>query len=182
MISYPYTIDNGHGEQLTFLGRKIIDGTVVLEVENSVSPGAGPPMHVHHKQSEGLTVLEGRIGVEYPGKPPVYFGPGESIEFAPGCYHRFWNAGSETLKCRGFITPPDNIEYFLSALYASMRNSSKGRPSTFDAAWLLRHFRSEFNMSGIPAPVRKLVFPMVIFFGRLKGAHRKFLTAPKTLY
>ena len=54
--TYPHTIDNGAGEQLTFLRR---DGDR-LEVENFVKPGSGPPMHVHHHQEEGLTIEQKR--------------------------------------------------------------------------------------------------------------------------
>ena len=60
---YPRTIDNGHGELLTFLGVRIdADGRQVLEVENQVQPGSGPPMHAHHLQEESVTVTEGRMG------------------------------------------------------------------------------------------------------------------------
>ena len=44
----PPTIDNGEGELLTFLGvRYDAGGREVLEVENRVQPGSGPPMHAH---------------------------------------------------------------------------------------------------------------------------------------
>ena len=60
--SYPHTIENGAGEQLTFIAIKQGPDGEYLEVENQVSPGAGPPMHVHFKQEESLTVVKGRIG------------------------------------------------------------------------------------------------------------------------
>jgi hypothetical protein len=43
--SYPHTIDNGGGERLTFLRRVQGPHGERLEVENTVAPGAGPPMH-----------------------------------------------------------------------------------------------------------------------------------------
>jgi quercetin dioxygenase-like cupin family protein len=39
---------------------------------NEVQPGAGPPMHVHFKQEEGLTVVAGRLGYQLKGGPPRY--------------------------------------------------------------------------------------------------------------
>jgi len=87
-------IDNGGGELVTFLGvRTDSDGRELLEVENQVQPGSGPPMHVHHLQEESLTVQEGRIGYRVPGGPERFAGPGETVTFAPGQMHRFWNAG-----------------------------------------------------------------------------------------
>ncbi len=59
---YPHTIDNGAGERLTFLRRVSGPEGDRLEVENVVTPGAGPPMHIHYYQEEVLTVREGRIG------------------------------------------------------------------------------------------------------------------------
>jgi hypothetical protein len=53
MPDYPRTIDNGAGEQLTFLGVRRDGRGEYGEARNIVSPGAGPPMHVHHLQDEG---------------------------------------------------------------------------------------------------------------------------------
>jgi hypothetical protein len=59
MPDYPHTIDNAAGERLTFLEPGSGDRQ---EVTNSVSPGAGPPMHVHYLQAESLTVESGTMG------------------------------------------------------------------------------------------------------------------------
>lgn len=59
---HPHTIDNGAGERLTFLGIRSDEQGEYLEVTNTVSPGSGPPMHVHHLQEEGLTVDRGTMG------------------------------------------------------------------------------------------------------------------------
>jgi hypothetical protein len=53
--TYPHTIENGAGERLTFLRRVQDAAGDLLEVENLVKPGSGPPMHVHHQQEEALT-------------------------------------------------------------------------------------------------------------------------------
>ena len=68
--SYPHTIDDGAGERLTFLRRVAGQGGDRLEVQNVVAPGAGPIMHVHHYQTEGLTVQQGRIGYQRLGEVP----------------------------------------------------------------------------------------------------------------
>jgi hypothetical protein len=61
--TYPHTIESGSGEQITFV-RKVADpGGDYLEVENLVQPDAGPPMHVHFKQNESLTVIKGKLGI-----------------------------------------------------------------------------------------------------------------------
>ncbi|HWI22935.1 MAG TPA: cupin domain-containing protein [Baekduia sp.] len=174
---YPHTIENG-GERLTFV-RRIEDGTGDrLEVENVVKPGFGPPMHVHHRQVESLTVAEGRIGYQRLGEEPQFAGPGESVTFQAGEVHRFWNAGDGELRCKGHIQPADNIEYFLGAMYDSQRESGSMRPGVFDAAFLMRRFRSEFAMTEIPAPVQRFVFPLQVLIGHLLGKYRKYADAP----
>jgi len=136
-------------------------------------------MHVHHYQEEALTVQQGRIGYHRPGGEPQFAGPGETVVFKPGETHRFWNAGEEDLKCTGYVQPPDNIEYFLSSINASQRDSGSKRPGMLDAAFLTRRYWSEFAMTEIPAPVQRFIFPVLITAGRLLGKYRKYADAPK---
>ncbi len=176
--SYPHTIENGAGEVLSF-ARKVSDESGEwLEGDNQVQPGSGPPMHVHYKQSESLTVLKGKIGIQRLGQPPEYFGEGSTVMFEAGDAHRFWNAGDAPLVCRGVIKPAHNIEYFLTEIYKSAK-ANGGKPGSFDAAWLLTKYRSEFAMLAIPSFVKKVIFPVTLFFGKLAGKHRKFKDAPE---
>lgn len=179
MSTYPYTIENGAGERITFLRRVAGPDGDRLELENLLEPGAGPPMHIHHYQEEALTVERGRAGYQRAGEPPRYAGPGETLVFQPGEPHRFWNAGNDRLLCRGYIRPPDNVEYFLSALYASQQRSGGRRPDPFDAAFLMRRYRSEFGMVGLPALVERFVLPAQVALGRLLGKYRKYADAPE---
>ena len=121
MFTYPHTIENGHGEKLTFLQRVQTPGGEVLEVENVVAPNVGPPMHVHYHQEEALTVVKGKIGYQRKGEPEQFAGVGETVVFKPGEMHRFWNAGEEDLHCKGYIKPPDSIEYFLRGIYNAQK-------------------------------------------------------------
>ncbi|HJR35804.1 MAG TPA: cupin domain-containing protein [Gemmatimonadales bacterium] len=176
---YPHTIENGAGERLTFLRRVPTPAGDRLEVENLVTPGAGPPMHIHHHQEEALTVASGRIGYQRLGDPARFAGPGETVVFKPGEPHRFWNAGEGELLVTGYIEPADNAEYFLTELYESTRRNGGSRPDPFDAAFLIRRYRSEFAMVEIPAAVQRFLFPVQVVFGRLLGRYRKYANAPE---
>lgn len=177
--AYPRTIENGTGERLTFVRRVQDPAGDRLEVENLVKPGSGPPMRAHYHQEEGLTVRRGRIGYQRPGGPPRFAGPGETVVFEPGVPHRFWNAGEEDLLGTGYIRPADNAEYFLTALFESQRESGGSRPDAFDAAFLMRRYRSEFYMAEIPAVVQRFVFPVLVIVGRVLGMYRKYANAPE---
>ena len=177
--TYPHTIDNDAGERLTFLRRVPGSAGDRLEVENVVKPGAGPPMHVHRYQEEALTVQQGRIAYQCPGEPPQFAGPGETVTFKPGEAHRFWNAGEGDLRCTGYIEPADNVEYFLTEIFASIKWKGSTQPDPFDAAFLLRRYRSEFAMVEIPSAVQRFVFPVQVAVGRLLGRCRKYAEAPE---
>jgi len=179
MFTYPHTIDNGSGERLTFDRRIPRPEGDRLEGHNLVGPGSGPPMHVHHYQEEGLTVQRGRIGYERPGQPPQYAGPGETVVFRAGEAHRFWNAGDEDLLCTAYIEPADNIEYFLGQVFDSQRRNGGHRPDPFEVAFLASRYRSEFGMLAIPAPVQRLLFPVLVALGKLMGKYTRYADAPE---
>jgi quercetin dioxygenase-like cupin family protein len=174
----PRTITDGGGESLTFLGVHVDERGPYMHVRSVVQPGGGPPMHVHHRQDEGLTVERGTITYQRRGEAPRTAGPGEQVTFRAGEVHRFWNAGEEELVCDGWVGPPDNLEYFLTKMFAAMEATGGKRPRMYDAAFLLSRYRSEFGMTDIPAPVQRLVFPVLLAAGRLLGWHRRFAGAP----
>ena len=178
---YPHNIDNGHGEKITFLRLvKDLAGNW-LETEGHALPMAGPPMHVHFKQDEGFTVVKGKIATQVFGEEPKFAREGESVVFKAGTPHKFWNPGTEPLHIKGWINPANNVEYFLTELYDSTAANDGKRPSTFDGAWLMNHFRSEFDMVELPGFVKKVIFPIALFFGKLMGKDRKFAGAPKPM-
>lgn len=177
--SYPRTIEDGGGLQLTFLGRRRDERGELLEVRNLVAPGAGPVMHVHHLQEESLTVERGTLGYQRLGGPEQRAGVGETVTFPPGDAHRFWNAGTGELSCSGVARPPHNLEFFLTELYASTRRNGGKRPGALEAAWLSHRYRSEFATLAIPAPVRRFVFPVLAAVGGALGLRRRYAGAPE---
>jgi quercetin dioxygenase-like cupin family protein len=176
---FPHTIKNPIGETLIF--KEVVqepDGDKVL-VENYVTPKSGPPMHTHFLQDEALTVVKGRIGYQVQGGQLQYAGEGETIIFKRGTPHRFWNAGKDDLRCTGHIEPADNVEYFLTEMFESAKRNGGGRPDLFDVAFLTTRYRSEYAMVEIPALVQRLMFPLLIAVGRLRGRYRKYADAPE---
>jgi quercetin dioxygenase-like cupin family protein len=176
---YPRTIEDGAGSRLTFLGHAHDERGERLDVVSHVAPGHGPPPHVHHLQEEAIVVREGRLAWSVDGGPEQIAERGERVVFAPGVSHRFWNAGDEELVCEGSVRPPDNFEWFLSEVYASTRANGGRRPGTLDGAFLLTRYRSEFEMTAIPVPVRRVVMPLQAAIGRLLGRYGHFAGAPQ---
>lgn len=178
--TYPSSIDNGAGEVLTFLGVTHTLEGVRAEAEGVAQPGAGPPMHVHYLQEEAIRVVSGRLGYQVPGGEAKYATAGELAVFAPGVAHRWWNAGDTELHTTGWVSPPGNIEFFLGTLFASAK-ANGGRPSVFDAAFLITRYRSEYAMLAIPSFVQRLLFPVVLLIGRLLGKYDSYRNAPEPI-
>lgn len=176
--TYPHTIDNGSGEVLTFVRLVRGERGEMLEVENKVQPGSGPPMHIHWLQDESITVVKGKLGAQIAGQSVTFHGPGETITFHRGVAHRFWNAGDDVLFCKGWVTPAHNLVYFLTKIYESTKTNGNHRPSAFDGAFLQLKYQSEFDLVEIPTFVKKVMFPILVVFGKLLGKHRKFADAP----
>lgn len=178
-ITLPHTIYSP-GEKITFVRTFVKDGAELLEADMEVQPQAGPPMHTHHRQDEIFTILSGTMAYEIAGEDVQYAHPGDTVVIKAGLPHKFWNAGSDVLRCKGYVTPPDNFVYFLTELYKSI-NANKGRPALYDGAFLLSRYKTEFAMLEIPAFVQKVIFPVVLFVGNLAGKKKKFIHAPASV-
>lgn len=178
---FPHTIENGGGEKITFLA--LVQGPQgeILELENEVQPGHGPPMHVHFKQDESLTVVSGRMGYQFHGGEKLYLEAGQTAIFHAREPHRFWADGNEVLKCTGWVSPPQNLEYFLTELYLTTKENGGKQPGNFEGAFLLKKYGSEFDILEIPPFVKKVIFPLTIFFGKLFGKHKKYNDGPSPI-
>ncbi len=177
----PHTIESGKGEKIIF--KEIIkdpDGDKVI-IEGFCAPKAGPPMHVHFKQDEGFTVKSGKAGYQLFGSEPKFLSVGESVVFPRGQYHRFWNEGEDELKIESWVKPANSIIFFLSTLYAALKNSKTDRPEPFDSAYVMVRYKNEYDMKGLPGFVKKLVIPMTYQIGKLRGKYKKFKNAPEPL-
>ena len=178
-LKLPHTITSA-GEKITITRSFMNDGVETLECDVEVQPKAGPPMHTHHRQDESFTVISGIMAYQIMGEEVKYAYPGDYVMIKRGLPHKFWNAGNDVLKCKGYITPPENFVYFLTELYKSI-NANNGRPAMYDGAFLLSRYKTEFAMLEIPAFVQKVIFPVVLFFGNLGGKGKKYSNAPVTV-
>lgn len=177
----PHTIENCLGEKIIF--KQLVpepDGDRLL-VDNYVTPGHGPLMHTHFMQDESLTVVYGKIGYQVLGEEPKFAGSGDTVTFARGVAHKFWNAGNDILHCTGWIKPANTIVFFLTSIYAAQNKSGSARPETFDAAYLLTRYASEYDMPELPQLVKKVIMPATYQFGKLLGKYKHFNGAPTPL-
>lgn len=178
-IEFPFRIQNSTGETIVF--HELIndqDGDKIVG-ENFVLPQSGPPMHVHWLQDEGFTVIKGKIGYQIQGGPEQFAHAGESIFFERGVPHRFWNAGDDVLNCKAWLKPVNTFPFFIASIFEAQKKNASHQPELFDVAYLLTRYRSEYDMLAIPFFVRKVIFPIVYFMGRILKKYPHFKNAPE---
>jgi quercetin dioxygenase-like cupin family protein len=173
---YPYSFNLGTTERFTVFGPSEHEDGIRLEAENVLQPGARVPMHVHHLQEEGFTVLTGRAGYQRAGEEPALAEAGESVTFAPDVLHRFWNAGDDILHIRGYMKPPLNSEYFMLQLAKSIERNGGKAPNLLDAAYLLHLYRGEYSLGG--SPILRLLVPILGVVASVSGRRHKYADAP----
>jgi quercetin dioxygenase-like cupin family protein len=178
---FPLTIENGHGEKLTFVELVHEPDGDKLIVEGVCQPKSGPPMHVHYKQEEGFTVIKGRIGYQELGGEEKFLEEGDSVVFKRGTAHKFWGASEEPVLMRGWVKPANSIIFFLSSMYEAQKKSPTPRPEAYDAAFLMKRYKSEYGMIGLPGIVKNVIMPFTYQVGRLTGKYKKFKEAPEPL-
>src|SRR5258708_33708574 len=179
MTDYTHKSEIGPGEKMTFLGITSDKGVDRIDAEMRAQPGSGPIMHVHRLQEEAMNVQSGKIGYQLLGGELCYAVEGETVVFAPGIAHRWWNAGATEAYCTGWAKPPYNLEYFLTTLYRSMRENEGYRPGIFDLAFLITRHRSEFGIYALPGVVQRLVFPILVIIAKAMGKYDKFTDVPE---
>jgi quercetin dioxygenase-like cupin family protein len=180
MKTYPYTIENGAGERITFTGIvRDPDGIERVVGEGVAQPKAGPPFHIHYLEEEGFTVRSGTLGYQLLGHEPRYAQAGETVLFPAGAAHRWFNAGETEAHMTGWAKPPHNHPYILTSIFESMKRNGGRRPSMFDMAFLMTRYRNEIGNPTIPMWVQRAVFPILVILGKLTGRYAHFKDAPE---
>jgi mannose-6-phosphate isomerase-like protein (cupin superfamily) len=72
--------------------------------EEIVAPGAGAPLHIHHREDEAFLVLEGRLRIWCAGAVHD-LEPGAAIALPRGVPHRFENPGPGIARALVLCTP-----------------------------------------------------------------------------
>jgi quercetin dioxygenase-like cupin family protein len=178
-ITYPHVIENCIGEKIVFTElQKETDGDRLVG-DCYATPGNGPVMHTHWLQDESLTVIKGKVGYQVQGQPEHFAHEGETILFKRGVALRFWNAGQEVLHCKAWVKPANTFAFFLSSVFTAQNKSGKAQPEMFDAAYLLKRYSAEYDLTEIPKFVKKVVIPITYYTGKILGKYKHFKDAPE---
>jgi quercetin dioxygenase-like cupin family protein len=136
------TLVNPVGGHVTFKARGHETGGTLTVLETVVTPGDGPPLHVHVKDDEAVYVLEGEI--DFRVGDDIYDNRPGSFVFVPrGTPHTFQNVGSDDARMLLIFTP-SGIERLFELAAAS------GATSADDEGWASAAREAQTEMVGPP--------------------------------
>jgi mannose-6-phosphate isomerase-like protein (cupin superfamily) len=166
------TLQNRHTGEMLQLRRSRRDGELCLELKGSVPPrGQGPPLHIHFKEDEELSVVTGVLGVEVDGRV-IEVGVGETASVPMGSAHRWWNASDKTLVVQGFARPVFDLDEYLAGAFDVLNSGAANRPSVFYMAHLVWRYRKTQAVLFAPLWLQTLLVPTILLLGTLLGRYR----------
>lgn len=136
------TLVNPVGGHVTFKARgRETDGALTV-LETVVTPGDGPPLHVHVKDDEAVYVHEGEIDFRV-GDDVYQNRPGSFVFIPRGTPHTLQNVGSDDGRMLLMFTP-SGIERLFELAAAS------GATSADDEGWAGAAREAQTEMVGPP--------------------------------
>lgn len=108
-------------------------------LEETTQPGKGPPLHVHHRQTELFRFLEGEYELVVGGRRYVA-AAGAFAMVPPGIPHAFRNIGPTPARLLFILTPALGGEAFFTELATAMAH---GRPDPAALAELAQRHGTE---------------------------------------
>jgi mannose-6-phosphate isomerase-like protein (cupin superfamily) len=167
------TLENRrNGEILRMHRRYDAEGRIVLFLDGTLPPKTdGPPVHVHFREREEVIVKAGTVGALV-GTEKIIVPAGGTAIFPAGIPHHWWNAGDDLLELSGHVVPAVDLDRFLQAVFAVLNAGSNGRPPIFYLAHVLWRHRETQLLTVPPRTIQRIVFPVVLFIGRMLGKYR----------
>lgn len=110
-------------EQRILVGASTAGGQLAM-LEETTQPGKGPPLHIHHRQTEIFRFLEGEYELVV-GERRYVATAGAAAVVPPGTVHAFRNIGPTPARLLFILTPALGGEAFFTELAAAM---AQGKP------------------------------------------------------
>ncbi len=139
-----------------------------LVVDSWLEPGGNLPPHLHPRQEERWSVVEGRASFRLGGDERE-IGPEDGVVVvAPGVVHGVRSTSEQDAHLRCVVTPPLRLQQFLEEAAAAGQDgmfARGGRPRGLSgarwAARFLKRYRDETVFLFPPQPVQRLMFALL---------------------
>jgi len=147
-----------------------------LWVTTRLEPGGHLPEHFHPTLTEAWEVLDGSAGVKLEGTWRELTAADGPVLVEPFVRHELRNTSESTAHLRCWVTPPGQLEAFLTesarAAREGLYDGHNVPTSLAGVAWISEfalRFRDEIVMCSPPPAVQKLLLPVA---ARLTRRHR----------
>lgn len=125
----------------------------VLVFDLYLQPGGHVPAgHVHPRQEERFTVIDGRVRFRL-GRRTIAAGPGETLVVPSGTAHWFGNGGGTVAQLRVEVRPALRMEELLETTVARAASGSAWWARLLDQALIPFDYQSELGVPNLPAGV-----------------------------
>lgn len=122
-------------DSVTFVRTAAETNGAVSELEITLMPGGGNPLHYHTSYAETFTAIEGELGLELKNKRKVYLRPGDFYVVKAREVHRFFNDTDKAIRFRNEVHPGhtgfENTLRILYGLAADGLYNKKNIPKNF---------------------------------------------------
>ncbi len=169
-VAAPRVLDNpSTGERI--LIRESESSEELLVFELFLQPGGHVPAgHVHPRQHERFTVLDGRVRFRIRGRS-VLVRAGDSLSIAEGTPHWFGNPGPRAAHVRVEVTPALRMAQLLETTVTRATASASWLERALDYILLPLDFQPELGVPNVPAAlVTALLSPLAWLRQRLRVA------------
>jgi len=141
-------------------------GSKMSDIDITLMPGGGNPLHYHKTYSETFTAVDGELGLKLGKKQTKILKPGESYTVEPMSLHCFFNPTNREIKFNIKINPGHTgFENSLRILYGL---ASDGLTDNKSIPKSLKHTAIIVGMSDMNAPgLLTFLYPL------LKRIYRK---------
>jgi len=160
------------GESIEFIAGAQPGADDVVRFNWLSTPGGAITEHVHPRQEERFTILEGEAHFTLNGEDRVV-GPGETLVVPVGVRHSESNQGSVEIKGVVELRPALNSRQMHEAfggLAAEGKTTPRGAPKNpLQLGATLWHFRHESRVTSPPIWVQNLVLPPLSAVAKLVG-------------
>jgi len=165
-------VENRHTHERLALRRVMRDGQLCLELKGTLPPRQeGPPLHIHHVETEEGRVISGTLGAVLNGRR-LRMAAGQNAQFPAGAAHRWWNDGDDTLVFEGYSYPLADLDRYLQAAFDILNSGPSGRPPLFYMAHLAWRHRRTQTVLFAPRWLQAVLVPTIVLLGTVLGRYR----------
>jgi mannose-6-phosphate isomerase-like protein (cupin superfamily) len=164
------------GERMTFLKTAFDTKGMRLEVRLQLQPNAhNASAHVHPRQVERITVLDGELHLALGGEPERTLSAGETVTIGSGVPHYWENRTGRLVEARVEYEPALNTEEFFETFFAlgrAGRTDAAGVPGLLQISLSAPHFG--IYLAQLPVWLQKAAFSLLGPLALLLGYRRVF--------